>query len=88
MGNATDTTAQAWMRENRKMQAMAAQMKAMATEIVEILYNMYNNGCHDQLRAGLGSVAFRALENYAAQRKVENAAQRKVENAALEEWLH
>jgi hypothetical protein len=73
MGNATDTTAQAWMRENRKMQAMA-------TELVEILYNMYNNGCHDQLRAGLGSVAFRALENYAAQRKVENAA--------LEEWLH
>ena len=42
MGNATDTTAQAWMRENRKMQAMA-------TELVEILYNMYNNGWFEKL---------------------------------------
>ena len=68
-----DTKAKAWLEENHKMHAMA-------NEIIEGLYNMYENGCHDQLRSGLGSYVFRALENYAAQRKVENAA--------LEEWVH
>lgn len=68
-----DTKAQVWQDENKKMHSMA-------NELIDCLYAMYNNGCHDQLRAGLGSYVFRALENYAAQRKVENAA--------LEEWIH
>ena len=67
MGKATVTKARSWLVENSRMQSMAG-------DLVDRLYDAYENGDHDKLRDAIGSDGFRALENYAAQRKVENAA--------------
>lgn len=67
MGKATATKARSWLVENSRVQSMAG-------DLVDTMYDAYENGDHDKLRDALGSDGFRALENYAAQRKVESAA--------------